>query len=96
MEFYHWDDISLNEQTRIALHVAIELLPLDEKEWIHKELISFIDSRFYIGHKDEEAKKHMIYIIESSKDTFSQKISDYIHSYKSISKENHSWFSYWK
>lgn len=61
-----------------------------------KELISFIDSRFYIGHKDEEAKKHMIYIIESSKDTFSQKISDYIHSYKSISKENHSWFSYWK
>jgi len=61
-----------------------------------KDLMSFIDTRFLIGQKDEDARKHMLYIIESSKDTFSQKISDYIHSYKSITKEKYSWFSYWK
>jgi hypothetical protein len=47
-----------------------------------KELDNFIESRFLIGQSDEVARKNMIYVIESSKDTFSQKISDYLHSYK--------------
>jgi hypothetical protein len=47
-----------------------------------KEIDNFIENRFLIGQSDEIARKHMIYVIQSSKDTFSQKISDYIHSYK--------------
>jgi hypothetical protein len=73
-----------------------------------QQLQNFIDERFLIGQKEEEVKAHFMYIIESSKDTFTQRISDYIHSYKStiIRSENDnnngytninplSWFTSW-
>jgi hypothetical protein len=59
-------------------------------------LNDFLTTRFLVGQTDEDASKYMDYLIDSSKDAFSQKISDYIHSYKSVTTVTSRWSSWLK
>jgi hypothetical protein len=66
---------------------------------IHSSYLQeFLTHRFMVGQSDEDAQKYLEYIIDTSKDAFSQKISDYIHSYKPVatvtqsSKSLFQWF----